>query len=61
MDQRMTLRLVNALGQVVVEENLGMVSGQRVLNINTSNLSAGIYSLSITNGTSVQNVKVSIR
>lgn len=59
--QRMTIRLINTMGQIVVEENLGMVSGQRVLNIPVADLAAGIYSLAISNGTSVQHVKVSIR
>ncbi|MFM7731094.1 MAG: T9SS type A sorting domain-containing protein [Flavobacteriales bacterium] len=59
--QRMVVRLMNTMGQIVVEENLGMVSGQRILNIPVADLAAGIYSLAISNGTSVQHVKVSIR
>lgn len=59
--QQMTVRMVNGLGQVVVEENLGQVSGQKVLTINTSGLSAGVYSLSLSNGSQSQLVTVMIK
>ena len=58
---RMTMRMVNSLGQVVVEENLGQVSGQKTLTVNTSNLASGVYSLSLTNGSHVQLVNVLIK
>jgi hypothetical protein len=58
---RMSLRMVNSLGQVVVEENLGQISGQKTLTLQTSNLASGVYALSLTNGTQVQLVNVLIK
>jgi Secretion system C-terminal sorting domain len=58
---RMTIRMVNSLGQVVVEENLGQVNGQKTLTMNTSGLASGVYALSLTNGSQVQLVNVMIK
>ncbi len=61
MAQRMTIRMVNSVGQVVIEENLGQVSGQKVLTLNTSALAQGIYALTLTNATGSQVVNVVIK
>ncbi|MFM9006582.1 MAG: T9SS type A sorting domain-containing protein, partial [Flavobacteriales bacterium] len=59
--QRMTLRMVNSVGQVVVEENMGQVNGQKVLSINTSAFAPGIYALTLSNPTGSQVVNVVIK
>jgi hypothetical protein len=59
--QRMTIRMVNSLGQAVVEENLGVVFGQKTISLNTSALSAGVYALTLNNGTQTQVVNVMIK
>jgi hypothetical protein len=59
--QRMTVRMVNSLGQVVVEENLGLVFGQKTITLNTSALSAGVYALTINNGTEAQVFNVMVK
>jgi len=59
--QRMTVRMVNGLGQVVVEENLGLVFGQKTITLNTSALSAGVYALTINNGTEAQVFNVMVK
>jgi hypothetical protein len=55
------VRLVNNLGQVVIEENLGRILGQRNLTLNTTELANGIYSLTLTDGAATQNVTVAIK
>jgi len=59
--ERMTMRMTNTLGQVVVEENLGVVSGQKVISLNTSALAGGMYALTLTNGAQTQVVNVVIK
>ncbi|MFM7726508.1 MAG: T9SS type A sorting domain-containing protein, partial [Flavobacteriales bacterium] len=59
--QRMTLRMVNSVGQVVLEENMGQVNGQKVLSINTSSFAPGIYALTLSNPTGSQVVNVVIK
>ena len=59
--QRMTVRMVNSLGQAVVEENLGVVYGQKTISLNTTALSAGVYALTLNNGSQTQVVNVMIK
>jgi len=59
--QRMSIRMTNTLGQVAVEEQLGVVSGQRNIALNTSELASGVYLLSISNGTTIQSVRVTVK
>jgi len=59
--QRMTIRMVNSLGQAVVEENLGVVYGQKTISLNTTALSAGVYALTLNNGSQTQVVNVMIK
>ncbi len=59
--QKITIRMVNTLGQVATEQNLGTVSGTRVISMNTSDLASGIYSLIISNGVSQQTKIVSVK
>ncbi len=59
--QRMTVRMMNSVGQVVVEENLGVVFGQKTISLNTSALAAGVYALTLNNGSETQVVNVMIK
>ena len=59
--QRMTLRLVNGLGQVVVEENLGVVFGQKTISMNTASLASGVYALTINSGSETQVFNVMVK
>jgi len=59
--QRIAVKMVNNMGQVVISENLGTVSGQRTIRLNTQALSSGVYSLEIANGTAIQSVRVLVK
>jgi hypothetical protein len=59
--QRMTIRMVNSLGQTVVEENLGVVFGQKTIALNTTALASGVYALTLNNGSVTQVVNVMIK
>jgi hypothetical protein len=59
--QRITLRMLNSLGQTVVEENLGMVYGQKTISLNTASLASGVYALAIANGSETQVVNVMVK
>jgi len=59
--QRMTVRMVNSLGQVVVEENLGVVFGQKTVTMNTAALASGIYALTINSGAQTQVFNVMVK
>lgn len=59
--QRITIKMLNAMGQVVLEELPGVITGQRIVSLNTSALSSGIYYLTISNGRSLQSRVVSIK
>ena len=61
VSQKIAIRMVNTFGQVVLEENVGMVTGQRTIGLNTSAIAAGIYSLVISNGVSVQTRTISVK
>jgi hypothetical protein len=59
--QRMTICMVNSLGQTVVEENLGVVFGQKTIALNTTALASGVYALTLNNGSVTQVVNVMIK
>jgi hypothetical protein len=59
--QRMTVRMVNSLGQVVVEENLGVVFGQKTVSMNTASLASGVYALTINSGSETQVFNVMVK
>jgi len=59
--QRMTVRMVNSLGQVVVEENLGVVFGQKTISMNTASLASGVYALTINSGSENQVFNVMVK
>ena len=59
--QRMNVRMVNSLGQVVVEENLGVVFGQKTVTMNTAALASGIYALTINSGAQTQVFNVMVK
>lgn len=61
VSQKLNIRLVNTFGQIVLEENAGMVTGQRTISLNTSDIAAGVYSLVISNGMSVQTRTISVK
>jgi hypothetical protein len=59
--QRLTVRMVNSLGQAVIEENLGLVYGQKTISLNTSALATGVYALTINSGTESQVFNVMVK
>jgi hypothetical protein len=59
--ERVKLTLVNSLGQTVIEENLGMVNGQKLVVLNTENIAGGMYALTLTNGVQTQVVNVIVK
>ena len=59
--QRMTVRMVNSLGQVVIEENLGVVFGQKTISMNTTSLASGVYALTINSGSENQVFNVMVK
>ncbi len=59
--QRMSVRMVNSIGQTVVEENLGLIYGQKTITLNTAELSAGVYALTFANGSESQVVNVMVK
>ena len=42
-DSKVSYKILNALGQAVLQDDLGSVNGQKVIQVNTSALKAGIY------------------
>lgn len=59
--ERVKLSLVNSLAQVVIEENLGLVNGQKLVVLNTENVAGGMYALTLTNGAQIQVVNVIVK
>jgi hypothetical protein len=59
--QRMSVRLVNSLGQAVIEENLGVVFGQKTITFNTNGIASGVYALTLFNGSETQVVNVMVK
>lgn len=48
--ERVEINVVNTVGQVVRTLDLGVVSGQRLVQLNVNDLAKGIYAIQITNG-----------
>ncbi|MFN5622212.1 MAG: T9SS type A sorting domain-containing protein [Flavobacteriales bacterium] len=59
--ERVKLTLINSLGQTVIEENLGLVNGQKLVVLNTENIAGGMYALTLTNGSHTQVVNVIVK
>jgi hypothetical protein len=59
--ERVKLTLVNTLGQSVIEENLGLVNGQKLVVLNTENIAGGMYALTLSNGVQTQVVNVIVK
>lgn len=59
--QKITINLLNNMGQQVIAKDLGTISGQRVTTLNTANLATGIYTLAISNGANNQVVRISVK
>jgi thiol-disulfide isomerase/thioredoxin len=55
-----TITLTNSLGQVVYEENLGAVSGNQNVQINTAELNSGIYTVTVASDYAQTNSQLSI-
>lgn len=55
------LRLINALGEVVLQRPLGRQQGEQLLHLETAELAAGLYFLSLNDGQGQQTVKVIIQ
>ena len=59
--QKITIALYNNLGQNIMTQDLGVVAGQRMLQVNTAQWSTGIYSLAISNGINNQVVRLNVK
>jgi hypothetical protein len=59
--QPVTMTMSNNMGQVVISEYLGTVSGQRTMRLDTSALASGIYNIALSNDSAVQTVRVVVR
>ena len=55
-----TISVVNALGQSVAVQNLGLVNGTQNVQVNTSNLEAGMYLVNVTVNGVVSTERISI-
>lgn len=55
-----TVTLTNSLGQVVYQENLGVVSGNQNVQLNTSDFNTGIYTVTIASEYAQTNSQLSI-
>lgn len=55
------VRVFNSLGAVVRDQNLGTVAGEYMTQINTADLSAGVYNVQVTVGTQVIAKKVVVK
>jgi hypothetical protein len=58
--QQMNVTLVNAIGQVVYNENYEAASGANRIKLNTSQYPAGIYMLCLRNGKNVRTEKITL-
>lgn len=58
--QDFTITVYNTLGQAVAQEQLGVVEGARTTQINTANLSSGMYFVELSDGQNRQIRKVSV-
>ncbi len=59
--QSLNIAVINSVGKMVFEQNLGVVSGQRNITIDTDLFASGIYNVVLSNGFSNQNVKVLVK
>lgn len=59
--QQITISLVNSLGQTVMAEGLGTISGKRVTSVPVNKLAKGIYTLEISNGKTAQTIRVAVK
>lgn len=48
--QRVKINVVNNIGQTVKTMDLGVVSGQRLIQVNVNDLSSGVYAVQVMNG-----------
>ncbi len=59
--QNVVINVINNLGQIVMTQNLGNVVGQRTVQMNVNNLSTGVYAIQISNGSSTQVERVTVK
>ncbi len=59
--QSLTISIVNSLGQKVFQQNLGVVSGQRNISIDTDRFASGVYNVVLSNGVNNQNTMVIVK
>jgi hypothetical protein len=59
--QSLNIAVINSVGKMVFEQNLGVVSGQRNITIATDLFASGIYNVVLSNGFSNENVKVIVK
>lgn len=59
--ERVEINVVNTVGQVVRTLDLGVVSGQRLVQLNVNDLAKGIYAIQITNGINSTVKQVSVK
>jgi hypothetical protein len=55
-----TIRLVNLVGQSMLQQRISMKPGENIFEANTSNLAAGLYFVEVTDGSRVATQKLSI-
>jgi len=56
----MNLTLLNSLGSIVSSKEVVMVNGKNTINLETENLSTGVYFVRLSNGVSVATRKITI-
>jgi hypothetical protein len=59
--QSLTISIVNSLGQKAFEQNLGVVTGQRNISIDTDRFASGVYNVVLSNGYNNQNTMVIVK
>lgn len=57
-NENVVVSMFNALGQVVITETRNMTAGSNTIQLNTANLEAGVYFLSVTAGSATSTSKV---
>lgn len=61
VSQDLTIRVMNNLGQIVTTQTLEKVYGSKLIQMNSSNWSTGIYTLQISNGKTFEIYKIAVR
>lgn len=59
--QNVVVNVINNIGQVVMNQNLGSVVGQRTIQLNVNQLATGVYAIQISNGKTTQVERVTVK